>query len=192
MQFQRQYNLRNQKVPPNPPKGNPTKEAQSNIPSTSQPKNDYVAKDSTIKGTAEKGKQKEEPQKKLLEVRKETVTKQVEKTSSSFNSESEMAKIKIYIPFNELIKISEYRNQIIRMLKMGQTSDTLNIQDDHPAILFGPRVEESHENEEVSFLCQFENPQHDSAQCYVRFGRISQPNAQSGHGPIGSQCHKTL
>jgi hypothetical protein len=40
MQFQRQYNLRNQNVPPNPPKGNPpkgnpTKEAQSNIHSSS-------------------------------------------------------------------------------------------------------------------------------------------------------------
>ena len=35
------------------------------------------------------------------------------------------------------------------MLKMGQTSDTLNIQDDHLAILFGPRVDESSENEEV-------------------------------------------
>jgi hypothetical protein len=61
-----------------------------------------------------------------------------------------MAKIKIYVPFSELIKNSEYRNQIIRILKMGQTYDTLNIQDDHLAILFGPRVEESHENEEVS------------------------------------------
>jgi hypothetical protein len=27
MQFQRQYKIQNQKVPPNPPKGNPTKEA---------------------------------------------------------------------------------------------------------------------------------------------------------------------
>jgi hypothetical protein len=35
------------------------------------------------------------------------------------------------------------------MLKMGQTSDTMNIQDDHPSILFGPRVEESNKNEEV-------------------------------------------
>ena len=32
---------------------------------------------------------------------------------------------------------------------MGQTYDILNIQDDHPTILFGPRVEESSENEEV-------------------------------------------
>jgi hypothetical protein len=59
-------------------------------PSSSQPKKDSVAKD-----VVEKGKQKEEPQKKVPETRKETVIKEVEKTSSSFNFESEMAKIKI-------------------------------------------------------------------------------------------------
>jgi hypothetical protein len=169
MQFQRQYNLRNQRVPENlpkgnpskgnPPKGNPTKEAQSNIPSSSQSKKDSVAKDvvvkdsgtnnSVAKGIVDKGKQKEEPHKKILEARKETVTKEVEKTSSSFNFESEMAKIKIFVPFNKLIKNSKYRNQIIKMLKMEQAYDTLNIQDDHPAILFGPRVEENGDNEEV-------------------------------------------
>jgi hypothetical protein len=77
------------------------------------------------------------------------VSKEVEKTSSSFDFESEMAKIKILVPFNELIKNNEYINQIIKMLNMGQTSNTLNIQDDHPTILFGPRVEESNKNEEV-------------------------------------------
>jgi hypothetical protein len=39
----------------NPPKGNPTKEAQNNIPSSIQPKKDYVAK-----YVVAKGKQKEE------------------------------------------------------------------------------------------------------------------------------------
>jgi hypothetical protein len=68
------------------------------------------------------------------------VTKDVEKTPSSFDFESEMAKINISIPFNELIRNSEYINLIINMLKMGQISDTLNIQDDHPTILFGLRV----------------------------------------------------
>ena len=52
----------------------------------------------------DKGKQKEESQKKVPETRKETIIKEVEKTSSSFNFESEMAKIKIYVPFNELIE----------------------------------------------------------------------------------------
>jgi len=35
------------------------------------------------------------------------------------------------------------------MLKMEQTYDTLNIQDDHPTILFGPWVEENSHVEEV-------------------------------------------
>ena len=141
MKFQRKYNLINKNVPPNPPKGNPpkwnpSKEAQNNIPSSSHTKKDFAAKDSAAKDstvkdfvakdTVEKGKQKEEPQKRLL-TGKEVVTKEVEKTPSSFDFESEMAKIKISVPFNELIKNSEYRNQIIKMLKMGQTSGTLNI-----------------------------------------------------------------
>jgi hypothetical protein len=105
MQFHKQYNLRSKKVPANPPKGNPTKEYLNNTPSSSQPKKDSVAKD-----VVEKGKQKEEPRKKVPEPRKEIVIKEVEKTSSSFNFESEMAKIKISVPFNELINNSDYRN----------------------------------------------------------------------------------
>ena len=60
-----------------------------------------------------------------------------------------MAKFKIFVPFNELIKNNEYRNQIIKMLKMEENYDTLNIQDDHPTILFGPCVEESSDVDEV-------------------------------------------
>jgi hypothetical protein len=37
-------------VPTNPPNGNPTKEAQSNIPSSSHPKKEFVAKDDMEKG----------------------------------------------------------------------------------------------------------------------------------------------
>jgi hypothetical protein len=144
MQFQKQYNIRNKKVLANPPKENPTKESQNNTPSSSWPKKDSVAKD-----VVEKGKQKEEPPKKVPETTKETVIEEIEKTSSSFNFESEMAKIKIYVPFNGLIKNSEYRNQIIKMIKMEETFDTLNIQDDHPTILFGPCVEESSDADEV-------------------------------------------
>jgi hypothetical protein len=117
------------------------------VPSSSQTKKDFsakdsAAKDSTVKDyvakdTMEKGKQMEEPWKRLLTM-KEMVTKEVEKTPSSIDFESEMDKIKILVPFNELIKNSEYRNQIINMLKMGKTYDTLNIQDDHPTILFRP------------------------------------------------------
>jgi hypothetical protein len=60
-----------------------------------------------------------------------------------------MAKIKISVLFNELIKKGEYREKIIKMLKMGETPDTLNVQDDHTAILFGPCVEETSDTEDV-------------------------------------------
>ena len=54
MQFQRKYNLQNQKVPPKHPKGNPlkgdlSKEAQNNVPSSSHTKKDSTAKDSAAK-----------------------------------------------------------------------------------------------------------------------------------------------
>jgi hypothetical protein len=131
-------------VSANPPKGNPTREPQVNTPSSSQPK-----KDSSAKDALEKGKQKEEPPKKVPETKRDAVIKEVEKTQSPFNFESEMEKIKIFVPFNELIRNGEYRIQIIKMLKMEEASDTLNVQDDHPAILFGPRVEESGNDDDV-------------------------------------------
>jgi hypothetical protein len=60
-----------------------------------------------------------------------------------------MDNIKISVPFNELIRNGEYQEKIIKMLKMGETLDTLNIQDNHPAILFGPDVEEIVDTEDV-------------------------------------------
>jgi hypothetical protein len=144
MQFQKQYNLRSKKAPAELPKANPTRELQMNTPSSSQPK-----KDNSVRDVMEKGKSKEESLKKAPEARKETIVKEVEKSPPPFNFESEMAKIKIFVLFNELIKKGEYRNQIIKMLKMEEAPDTLNIQDDHPAILFGPRVEESGDVDDV-------------------------------------------
>jgi hypothetical protein len=47
-----------------------------------------------------------------------------------------MAKIKIFVPFNELIRNDKYREKIIKILKMGGTPGTLNIQDDHPRYPF--------------------------------------------------------
>jgi hypothetical protein len=41
------------------------------------------------------------------------------------------------------------KNKIIKILRMEQTLDTLNMQDDHPAILFGPEVEESGDDGDV-------------------------------------------
>jgi hypothetical protein len=144
MQFQKKYNLRSRKASTEPQQTNPIREPLADTPSTSRPKKDNPTKDAT-----EKGKSKEEVPRKAPETSRETGVKEVEKVSPPFNFENEMAKIKISIPFNELIKKGEYRDQIIKMLKMGETPDTLNVQDDHPAILFGPRMEETGDTEDV-------------------------------------------
>jgi hypothetical protein len=75
--------------------------------------------------------------------------KEVKKVCPLFNFEHEMDKIKIFVPFNKLIRKGEYLEKIIKMLKMGGNPNTLNIQYDHPTILFGPRVEETNDTEDV-------------------------------------------
>ena len=49
-----------------------------------------------------------------------------------------MSKIKIYVPFNEILRNPEYRGQLSKMIKFEESFDSLNIQDDHPKIMFGP------------------------------------------------------
>ena len=54
-----------------------------------------------------------------------------------------MSKIKISVPFDELLRNTEYRKQIMRMFKSEQvSSDIPTLQYDYPTVLFGPRVEE--------------------------------------------------
>jgi hypothetical protein len=115
-----------------------------NTPSSIQTKKDNLTRD-----TMERGKSKEESLKKVPEVSKETSVKEVDKDPPPFNFEREMEKIKILVPFTDLIKKGEYRNQIIKMLNMEEATNTLNIQDDHPAILFGPHVEETGDTKDV-------------------------------------------
>ena len=67
----------------------------------------------------------------------------LERFSSSTSFENEIAKVKISFPFSEILKNFEYRSQIGRMLKFEDSSDTVNLQDDKPTIMFGPRVESS-------------------------------------------------
>jgi hypothetical protein len=69
----------------------------------------------------EKAKSKEEAPKKVSETGREASGKEVEKTCPPFNFKHEMAKIKIFVLFNELIRKGEYQEKIIKMLKMGGT-----------------------------------------------------------------------
>ena len=77
-----------------------------------------------------------------MEKRKELTL--AETTSRPFSFESEVAKIKMSLPFTEICRNTEYSDQLIKMLKSDDGSmllDTVNLQDDNPTILFGPRME---------------------------------------------------
>ena len=67
----------------------------------------------------------------------------VDRAISYFNLQSEPSKINISIPFNELLRNNEYRDKITRMVKdEGDCHlDTLELTDDAPTIVLGPKVE---------------------------------------------------
>ena len=79
----------------------------------------------------------------------------VEAPVRPFSIESEVAKIKMSLPFNELCRNPEYKNRLMKMLKSSDDSgfsDTINLQDDSPTILFGPRMEPNDEDEVPPFM----------------------------------------
>ena len=76
------------------------------------------------------------------------------KSSTTFILEGELAKLNILIPLLELMRKNSYRSQVIKALsiepKIGTKelnielvvhTDTVNVADDQPEVLFGPKVE---------------------------------------------------
>ena len=60
-----------------------------------------------------------------------------------------MSKIKIPIPFGELLKNSQYKGQIAKMFRAEHENVyVLNLSDDHPLIMVGPMVEEQSKEDE--------------------------------------------
>ena len=51
----------------------------------------------------------------------------LERFSSSTSFETEIAKVKISLPFSEILMNSKYRSQIGKMLKFEDSSDTVNL-----------------------------------------------------------------
>ena len=73
----------------------------------------------------------------------------IERSATPFNLQVEISKVKIAIPFTEIIRIPEYRGQLSQMIKSKETSDTLNIQDDQPKIMFGTWAQTSVKFEDI-------------------------------------------
>jgi hypothetical protein len=81
------------------------------------------------------------------------------RTSTTFSLESELAKLKIPIPLTELMNKDAYISQVIKALSIepgvgtkalnigsGTHIDTVNVLDDQPELLFGPKVEGQTDN----------------------------------------------
>lgn len=106
-ELQRQYNLRNRDVNVNKEK------VEAENPSTSQPKRILQKKPLQEKVNDKKQGEVKDSQ----ENRKEIITKDTDKTQSAFSLENELSKIKIPIPFGELLKNSQYKGQIAKMFR---------------------------------------------------------------------------
>ena len=87
----------------------------------------------------------------------------VEASVRPFSFESKVAKIKLSLPFNELCRNPEYKNQLLKMLKSGDKSgfsNTISLQDDSSTILFGPRMEPNDEDQVPPFYVTLKIHEH--------------------------------
>lgn len=73
----------------------------------------------------------------------------IERSTLPFNLQAEISKIKIVVPFTEIIRIPEYRRQLSHMMKLEEISNSINLQDDKPKIMFGPWAQASLKSEDV-------------------------------------------
>jgi hypothetical protein len=78
---------------------------------------------------------------------KDPVTKvrEAPKPISSFNFEHEIQKIRIPVPLSELVKNEDFKRSLSKLLQSESPrppSDSVNLQDEKPAVILGPMVEE--------------------------------------------------
>jgi len=52
------------------------------------------------------------------------------KNQAPFNIEKEIAKLKIYIPLTELVKKNMYMSPVLKVLNIGESTETVNLNDD--------------------------------------------------------------
>jgi hypothetical protein len=71
--------------------------------------------------------------------------KEILKSPPSFSYENEIQKIKIPVPFSELIKIEEVQKCLSKMLlseSYSNTTNLVNLQDEKPTVILGPLIED--------------------------------------------------
>ena len=74
---------------------------------------------------------------------------EVNKIVQNFNLENELGKIKIPMPFTELMKNPSYKELVLKMIGSANNqpiSDTVNLQEENPKIFIGSSLAEKSEN----------------------------------------------
>ena len=75
---------------------------------------------------------------------------EVNKNVQNFNLENELGKIKIPMPFTELMKNPSYKEPVLKMIGSANNqplSDTMNLQEENPKIFIGSALAGKIENE---------------------------------------------
>jgi len=75
--------------------------------------------------------------------------KSFDKSFSSFSFESKVQKLKIFVPLVELVKSEVFRKPILEALELENkqaSTDSVNLQDDKPAIVLSPMIEPTDSN----------------------------------------------
>ena len=137
--LQRYLNLRNRDVVIS----NPQQKNVDNQASTSAPNNNTNFKGSNNYQNKAKDKAPvQDSPVKNVENRKDVVI--VDKIIIPFIFETSISKLKVSLPFNEIYRNNEHMNPLLKMLKNENKSilsNVINLQDDTPSIVFGPRME---------------------------------------------------
>ena len=63
------------------------------------------------------------------------------KSQIPFSLEQEISRIKIPVPLTELAAQHVYKTQILKALNIEENEDTVNLNDDQPKLIFGPKIE---------------------------------------------------
>ena len=63
------------------------------------------------------------------------------KNQFPFNLESEIAKIKIFVPLTVLVTQYVYKCQVLKALNIEENNDSFNLNEDQPTLLFGRKIE---------------------------------------------------
>ena len=167
MEFHSQYDLRSKKNQDNSKKNNldtPVKKTQENILKRTTDNNNTMAKktdpnkdktsqpgvDTSCPSTSASGPKKTlitkapDQNQQITNVEKFMADKtdvNMSKTQVPFSFEGEIAKVKITTPLTQLVAQDMYRSQVLKVLNIGNDTDTLNLTDDKPKLLFGLEIE---------------------------------------------------